>query len=467
MRNRNISLPFKALDSFSADPKKGGGVTRIRILHAFSGVYPPIGAICRLEVLLAFLCAIAPIFPGTANAADPQKKQGHPPDAPIPPQEFVANIGSGAWIITRGPLSARKARTLFNTKIPKILAANGCRGGRLHIGISDQIDKDGMTIPPETLKYINDAVDSCLDAGMHIVMMVEIIKGREPSEKEMELQYKIWDRVCYEMRNKSHRLAMAPFIEWHGWEKEPQPEKLKKFKELQRRCTQIFRKYNPTRIIAYKGMASSRLNGPPWGFLELDKKKPANPYFILCASAASLGTAHHSRKWADWGINKQYSQEEIKNEIFGFFKPALDFREKYGVAIFVDHWNAPLVDPPKLTVEEYIANLKKSKTEHAKKALSKILRDKAKAEKKGKTFEIIRYSLEQSKAFVSYVSGLIRGNRLGGAFHPHTVEYFWNRTTLSELKPTPGSPDAKAQDIIKKSWGKCDRPWKKGDPYFH
>jgi hypothetical protein len=385
---------------------------------------------------------------------------GHPPDNPIKPQTFVENIGAGAWIITRGPLSQKKSRPLFNPKIPEILVAAGCHGGRLHAGISDQLDQEHMTIPPETLKYIHEAVDSCLKAGMNIVMMVEIIKERDPSDKDMELQYKIWDRICYEMRNKSHRLAMAPFIEWHGWEKEPEPAKSKKFKEMQKRCTKIFRKYNPTRIIAYKGMASSRLNGPPWDFLELDKKKPDNPFFIVCGSAASLGTAHHSRKWLDWGINKNYTQDDMKKEISDFFKPALLFRKKYGVAIFVDHWTA-LVEGDETTsvdVDKRIAELKKSKMNRAKKDLVKLLRNKAKTEKKGQKFELRKYKLSQSIAFIKYVSELIIKNGLGGAFQPHTVDYFWNPSTKSKLNPQKGTPEYKAREIIMQSWGTRNTP---------
>jgi len=398
----------------------------------------------------------------------PQKSCKQPPDKPIDPHTFVANIGSGAWLITRSPLSQKKSRPAFSPQIPKILTSNGCPGGRVHIAISDVVDKKNMCLKPETLKYIHQIADDFLASGMYIVMMIEIIKGKNPTARDMELQYKIWDQISYEVRNKSHRLALSPFIEWHGWEKAPYKEKWQKFEDMQHKCTEIFRKYNPTRILAYKGMGSSRLNGPPWKFLHLEKGI-ANPYFILCGSASSLGTAHHSKKFLDWNINEQYSNEEIKKEIFDFFKPALDFREKYGTAIFVDHWTAP-VQGDELSsenLEQKIAKLKNSRKGRSEKTLKKILRDKEKAEKKGKEFVLRKYKLSQSKAFISYVSKLIRKNAMGGAFMPHTIQIFWDKDKLTPIIPAENSPEYIAQQIIKSSWGKSDHVWKKGDKIFH
>jgi len=303
---------------------------------------------------------------------------------------------------------------------------------------------------------------------MYIVMMVEIIKGKKPSARDLELHYKIWDKICYEMRNKSHRLAIVPFIEWHGWEDEPEQEKRKKFRGLQKKCTEIFRKYNPTRILGYKGMGSSRLNGPPWGFLELDKGIK-NPYYILCGSASSLGTAHHSRMWLDWGINKQYTQQQIKDEIYNFFKPAFEFRDKYGSAIFVDHWTAPVEgdEGTSIDVGKRIAELKSSRTNRAKKDLAKLYKMKDKAEYKGQEFVIPKYKLSQSEAFINYVSELIRKNGIGGAFQPRAVDYFWDDDTASPRRPAPGTSEYRAQQTFKKMWGPCGRTWQKGMELFH
>ena len=392
-----------------------------------------------------FLCSICIFFVASAV----------PPDKPIMPQEFAAEMGSGAWLILRGPLSAKKARPAYNPEIPKILKKNGCPGGRLHIGISDQLDLEKMEIPPETLKFIHEAVDGFLAEGMYLLMMVEIVKGKNLSERDLQLQYKIWDKICFEMKDKSHRLAMAPFIEWHGWEKESKEDCLKKFNKLQARCTHIFRKYNPTRILGYKGIASSRVNGTPWECLDIpygDK----SPYYLVCGSAASLGTAHHSQKWKDWGINEKYTDEEMKKEIYNFIKPALLYREKTGTAVVIDHWTAGL-HSNNIDGKFDLEAMGKSKRAADKREYAKLMRYKAKAEKKGKVFAPRKYSLDQRIAFAEYVGNIVKDNGLGAAGEPHIIDIFWDIRKNIPIVPAKGSVAYKRQEAARAVWGKSSK----------
>jgi len=248
-----------------------------------------------------------------------------PPDPPIKPTQFTAEMGSGAWIIMRGPLSSKKARPTYHPGIPKILKANGCTGGRLHMGISDQIDTKNMVIPPETLKFIHETVDGFLAEDMYLMMM-------------------------------------------------------KKLNHLQSTSTRIFRKHNPTRIFGYKGMASSRLNGPPWEKLQIPYGDQS-PYYVVCGSAASLGTARHSQKWKDWGIFKNYTEEEIKKEIEDFVKPALEYSKKTGTPVMIDHWTAGL-HTDNVNGEIDLEAMKNSRSSRERKNYDKIMGDKTRAEKR-------------------------------------------------------------------------------------
>jgi hypothetical protein len=386
---------------------------------------------------------------------------GKPPDAPIDPHVFVANAGTGAWMLGRPAGSRKKSRLLFRPEIAKILAENGCPGGRIHIGVTDVMDPKTGEVKKEAMESIMAFTDACLNEGMYVLLMYQCYAERNPDAEGMQTLFRLWDEMSYKMRNKSHRLAMCPFIEWHGWEKQPPEEWRPKFKCMQKRCTKIFRRYNPTRIVAYKGMASSRVNGNAWQFLNLDKKN-VNPYFVLSGSAASFGTAHHSTKWIDWDINKQYTNQQIKDETFNFFLPALKIQKKYNVAIYIDHWTALAYGDEKATLDmdERIAQIKKMHRIRGRqqRELRKLL--KAKAE--GRTVVVRKYKLSQSEAFINYVTKIMQNNGLGGAFYPHTFDCFWDRKTDQPADWPVDSPEYKAQQIIKNSWGKS-KLWKQGN----
>jgi hypothetical protein len=237
-----------------------------------------------------------------------------------------------------------------------------------------------------------------------------------------------------------------------------------KFKCMQKRATEIFRRYNPTRILAYKGLVSSRVNGNAWSFLNL-REKGLNPYFVISGSAASFGTAHHSMRWIDWDINEKYTNAQIKEEIFNFFLPALKIQQKYDVAIYIDHWTAIVHGDEKATVDmdERIEHLKKAHRIRGrqKKELGKLL----KAKEEGQTVVVRKYKLSQSVAFINYVVQIMQNNGIGGAFYPHTFDSFWDREKNQPADWPLGSPEYKAQQIIKSSWGKS-KVWKPGTPIW-
>ena len=404
------------------------------------------------------LFAYTPRFP---------KVCGTPKDSPINPHVFVANAGSGAWMLGV-PVGSRKAsRQFFVPEIPKVLVANGAPGGRIHVGVSGLINKETQEVRDDSMKSIISFIDACLDQGMYVLLMYDSCSARNPNKEDLQLLFKVWDDICYKMRNKSYRLSMAPFIEWHGWEKSSKDERVSKFKCLQKRCEEIFRRYNPNRIYAYKGIGSSRVNSTPWRFLNLGCDD-INPYFILSGSAASLGTTRHSCLWYDWNINKEHTNQEIKDEIFNFFLPALKFREKYNVAIYIDHWTAPVEgnEESSIDVDKRIAELKNSRTRRAKINLQILLRKIDRAKRKHQVFVLKKFKLSQSKAFIDYVSKLIKNNGIGGAFFPHTFDYFWDRKNQKPAIFPKDSPQYNAQEIIKKSWGKS-KLWKPGTPIWH
>ena len=193
---------------------------------------------------------------------------------------------------------------------------------------------------------------------------------------------------------------------------------------------------NPT-FLVYQKMVQAR--GGVNRVVPLKKDQPSN--IGGHGSGSSLGGGIVGR-WDDYGINKEFTDEQIKKQTFDFyFKETLDWRDKNKVAFWVDHWSGG-------------ANYK---TPEAKALTDERQRSRAKRDESSKAARRVSnkdsmpISDEQANAYFSYVSSLMRKHRIGGA--GGGMKAVWDFVNKSERK---GSDPylAIVQDVVKKGWGK-------------
>jgi len=374
----------------------------------------------KLIIILLFCCT-TPLLMST------------PPDKPLTPKEWSKLCGNGSWMIFReaipGGKNNKKMRVPPTAKTFTNLKRLGITGGRLQINDSTGVAIDNKTglLKEEVLNAIEKVVDTVLSNNMTIMMQVNFemdkneknaifendrngdewvekhkIKSNEERIARMKRvifinvvgAVKRWEQLCKRLANKSHRLAMCPVVESHLFEEDwlklrdklqlddkmqwlPKGvDSLAAYRAYLDKCTKIFRKYNPTRIIGHKGYASSRGHGVPESAEKTylskaqlaafnKKKKKTNEasegtetlmpnsfdklkwpiggdpapntgkpiyYLAILSASAPYGP------WWDWDKNSEFTNEEIIQGASLRFKFIDKWRKKTGIQVFSDHW---------------------------------------------------------------------------------------------------------------------------------
>lgn len=150
------------------------------------------------------------------------------------------------------------SRTEYHPDLPYLLKRNGSNGIRLHINLSQGEIYDhslsNPTIASDALAEIHKIVDGFLAQDMYVLFQVELVSGQlftvQGAGQVIEQQFEaVWTHLCTEMQNKSHRLAMSPFIEFHGWSNLPRADAYVEYNRLIQSTRNILRIDNPTRIM--------------------------------------------------------------------------------------------------------------------------------------------------------------------------------------------------------------------------
>jgi hypothetical protein len=289
-----------------------------------------------------------------------------PPDKPLTGQEWAAKMGNGSWLLFRYPPETLKGvdkMTEYNDKLPAQLKKAGIGGGRLHVSIGGRYtegqaiyDADTMKYTKESLEYLEKIIDAFMEQDMSLMLQINAFHNKDHKTEKGHLiglkrNYSLWEQLCKAFKDKSHNLAMAPMIEAHHFDwmgKKNMDKQWDAYHKFLDKCTVIFRKYNPTRLMGYKPYLSAK--GPsfmstkdpypgPLGELKFPYGndphfKSGKPFYYIAIFAAPF-----PGPWFDWGTFKHYTKEEIieltyKNQL----KPVAKFQKETGIQTFEDHW---------------------------------------------------------------------------------------------------------------------------------
>jgi hypothetical protein len=288
-------------------------------------------------------------------------------DEPLTPKQWSQKMKNGCWLIPYLP--QREVNDPFGlqyspamVKKLKEIGITGCRlhiskGGYAHEGRAGKSihDIDGR-IYKKNVDYISSIIDDFTQNGMAVLLQMCVEYGDEvksPLSNHMAQERALvaWEQLSKAYKDKSHLLIMSPVIESHAFQylKQTNIEKmLAGYNSFLDKATVIFRKYNPTRIMAYK----------PWGAARGSKMKAINmntalrfpygndpdwtsgvPYYYL-ALVGDIGKGHVS----------------LSNTI----KPAAEFRSQTGIEVVSDHWYAHRGDENKKVNAEVLTRMTKT-----------------------------------------------------------------------------------------------------------
>ncbi|MGB0861481.1 MAG: T9SS type A sorting domain-containing protein [Saprospiraceae bacterium] len=277
--------------------------------------------------------------------------QASPPDAAITSNDFVENLGSGTWAIMNIPKGGVGSRTEYHPDLPYLLKKNGSNGIRLHINLSqgDIYDHSlsNPTLHPDALIEIHKIVDGFLAQGMYVLFQVDVVNSPlftvQGAGQLVEQQFEaVWTHLCTEMKNKSHRLAMAPFIEFHGWSNLARPDAYIEYNRLLQSARDILRVDNPTRIMGVKAYKAARIYNTEWTNLNLPFGETSKDYTVLLGSGASLpASSTIFPGWEDFSeASPIATRQQMIDGVLTYFDEAKAYSDNNNYNIIIDHWDA-------------------------------------------------------------------------------------------------------------------------------
>ncbi len=276
-----------------------------------------------------------------------------PPDNPITPHEFVEGMGSGSWMVFDVDGGDRFNRIGYNPEIPAILKANGSNGGRLHLNLTKGNYDETLEFPkiyPEAVADINNMIDGFMAQDMYLVIHVttadaSLFNDLDDYTFALNQHLSLWGQLCDIVKNKSHKVAMCPVIEFHGFEKFKSKDYdgvIREYNNFLQESFNVFREKNPTRIISYKGYSASRINKRPWDLLNIPYGDKTD-YYMVNGSGGSL---YMFDKWIEYGrTSPMYTLEEMEQQIDDYFQPAINYTKEHkysngeDMALMIDHWD--------------------------------------------------------------------------------------------------------------------------------
>ncbi|TRX66096.1 MULTISPECIES: hypothetical protein [Carboxylicivirga] len=296
-------------------------------------------------------------------------------DAPLRPEKWIEKMGTGSWMIFNIPPDKFGfADAKYSEVLVDSIVAAGFTGGRLHWQARDLVDEQSNLINPEAVKFLSAIIDDLTARNMAICLQYDCLKKEESKAMTRQTWAKYlstWEQLCIAFKDKSHLLAMCPVIEFHGFEylrKKAIKTKDISYKQalvdstnvFYTKCTEIFRRHNPTRIMSYK----------PWGsaktlpFHELDfpyANDPADPsegYYVASGSGA-----YGMGEWELYSAADAVKKDELVFQMLTAGKGkeelgiayAVKWREQTGIQFWIDHWEPDYWKNGDWTVEQNLA----------------------------------------------------------------------------------------------------------------
>jgi len=282
--------------------------------------------------------------------------QNTPPDAPLTTQEWIRQMGDGAWFIFRIP--PRTDNIIMVQYEPRILDTMQqvfcINGGRLHwsagAGRNDMFVPGTFTLRAEALDSLERIVDDMIARQMSFCLMVDFqADGFVMNDSTKTRYYEAWRQVSERFAGKSHLMAMSPVIEFHGWHDLPPAQRYDSLNVFYDSLTVIFRQSNPTRILSFKPWGSARK--AEFETLDLPFGNDPAPgsgdtlyYMVSCSGGYGLGDWW---KWSDTihPDTLRYIKEQSLNagldpsRRFAGIRKGVAFRDSTGVDFWVDHWS--------------------------------------------------------------------------------------------------------------------------------
>ena len=306
----------------------------------------------------------------------------NPGDDPLTPEEWIENMGDGAWWIFKIP-PRKDNNILIDNYSPAILDTfqqQFCiNGGRLHwsagSGNNDAFVPGTNRLRQESLDFVSRVIDDMTSRGMSICLMVDFQPGDYIMDREAKERYfEAWRQICEEFQDKSYLLAMSPVIEFHGWKDLPKQQRIDSLNVFYDSLTLIFREYNPKRIISYKPWGAAKraeFNTLALPFGNDPAPSSGENIYYMVSFSGSYGLGD----WWKWhpGMDKD-SLQFLKNQtmnagvypsdkILGI-NAAVRYRDNTGIQFWCDHWSPNFyknIDkdfPERWTVDQNIAYIK-------------------------------------------------------------------------------------------------------------
>jgi hypothetical protein len=350
--------------------------------------------ICRAVIISSFVLA------GSLNAAP--NAAGVDASKPITAKQWtLAGDGIGAWVICnwtdeghRNHRNPDPTPELFDN-----LYSLGVRNVRLHMSkgntpCSSVIDPETWELRPATVKRMSTFIDLATSRGITVMLQfglgqsLEDLEGFDITEYEdkevmgvaghIKIRERVWEHASRIFKDKSYLLAMCPFIEPHLWQTvypstsgkgrarknrgyllEKEFPWLKGAKHggealnlLYDHFCRIFRKYNPKRIMGFKGNGVGGPKIPMYGKggsprhdLTMDDVKlpmihmdyPYGDDTDTTYQIAVVPMSHNQKRFYDWNVNKHYTNEQIIKYSEIMPNAVARWRAQTGIEIYNDH----------------------------------------------------------------------------------------------------------------------------------
>ncbi len=370
-----------------------------------------------------------------------------PPDKPLTPQEWVDGMRVGSWwIFDIPPAKNNRIMVDFSPEILDSLQKLGINGGRLHWQAKDSFDKNNILLE-KSVDALEKIVDAFMERDMNICLNVSFL-GTHVDETTKQKHYNGWRQLSKRFKGKSHRLAMSPVIEFHGWEDMGYSRTVMQdsLNWLYDTLTVIFREDNPTRIMSYKPWGASKhaefeTLDFPFGN-DNDSRSGDDFYYV-----ASFSGAYGMGDWSKWSTDM--SEEDFNNlkeitknggkgpkKLLGINK-AVKFKNETHIPFWIDHWEA--------NYWKATPNKKHKKGAKASKTGKKNKRSKSKRGESKPKKDKHRWTIEQNIAYIEYFNHLLE--EIGSAGAGMQTRRFWNNETNDLIRKKKHNSDSEKMSI--------------------